>query len=84
MRIYLTFKAFDDDWNGIMEELRSCNWNEEMKGNVIESWAFFKGRLLDLQQKYVLKARVQSSQVKSSQVAFNKNVTSAHLYNKKM
>jgi len=30
-----------------------------MKGNVNESWAFFKGRLLDLQQKYVPKARVQ-------------------------
>jgi len=30
-----------------------------MKGNVNESWALFKGRLLDLQQKYVPKARVQ-------------------------
>jgi len=47
------------DLNGIMEELRRCNWDEEMKGNVNESWALFKGRLLDLQQKYVPKARVQ-------------------------
>jgi len=30
-----------------------------MKGNDNESWALFKGRLLDLQQKYVPKARVQ-------------------------
>jgi len=22
------------DLNGIMEELRSCNWDEDMKGNV--------------------------------------------------
>jgi len=47
------------DLNGIREELRSCNWDEEMKGNVNESWVLFKKRLLDLQHKYVLKARVQ-------------------------
>ena len=29
------------DLNGIREELRRCNWDEEMKGNVIESWALF-------------------------------------------
>jgi len=32
------------DLNGIREELRSCNWDEEMKGNVNESWAMFKRR----------------------------------------
>jgi len=47
------------DLSGIREELRSSNWDEEMKGNVNESWALFKRRLLDLQQKYVPKARVQ-------------------------
>jgi len=47
------------DLNGIMEELKRCNWDEEMKGNVNQCWALFKGRLLDLQQKYVPKARVQ-------------------------
>jgi len=30
-----------------------------MKGNVNESWALFRRRLLDLQNKYVPKARVQ-------------------------
>ena len=29
---------------GIREKLRSCNWDEEMKGNVNESWAMFKRR----------------------------------------
>jgi len=33
---------------GIMEELRRCNCDEEMKGNVNESWALFKGRLLEI------------------------------------
>jgi len=47
------------DLNGIMEELRRCNCDVEMKGNINESWALFKGRFLDLQQKYVPKARVQ-------------------------
>ena len=46
------------DLNGITEELRSCNWDEEMKGNVNESWALFKRMLLDLQHKYVPRARV--------------------------
>ena len=32
------------DLNGIREELRSCNWDDEMKGNVNESWALFKRR----------------------------------------
>jgi len=47
------------DLNGIREELRSCNWDEDMKGNVNESWALFKRRLLDLQHKYVSIVRVQ-------------------------
>jgi len=29
------------DLNGIREELRSCNWDEKVKGNVNESWALF-------------------------------------------
>jgi len=47
------------DLNGIREELSICNWDEEMKGNVKESWALFKRTLLDLQHKYVSKARVR-------------------------
>jgi len=47
------------DLNGIREELRSCNWDEDMNGNVNESWALFKRRLLDLQHKYVPIVRVQ-------------------------
>jgi len=47
------------DLKGIREELRTCDWDEEMKGNVNESWALFKRRLLDVQHKYVPKDRVQ-------------------------
>jgi len=41
------------DLNGIRKELRGCNWDEDLKGNVNESWVLFKRRLLDLQNKYV-------------------------------
>jgi len=50
------------DLNRIREELRSCNWDKEMKGNVSDSWDLFKRRLLDLQHKYLPKARVQGEQ----------------------
>jgi len=46
------------DLNGKREELRSCNWDEDIKGNVNESWALFKRRLLDLHHKYVPIGRV--------------------------
>jgi len=45
--------------NGIREDiLRSCNWDKDIKGNVNESWALFKRRLLHLQHKYVPIVRV--------------------------
>ena len=47
------------DLNGIRDELRRCNWDDNIKGNVNESWSLFKRRLLDLQHKYVPIVRVQ-------------------------
>jgi len=47
------------DLNGIREELRRCNWDEDIKGNVNESSVLFKRRLLDLQHKYVPIVRVR-------------------------
>ena len=47
------------DLNGIRKDLRGCNWDEDFKGNVNESWVLFKRRLLDLQQKYVPVVRMR-------------------------